>query len=61
MVNVLADLSLTDEDAPIAGMGRHNAEVRAYVRQLLEWSPADGWGPCASSLNAQCLQFRCHA
>jgi hypothetical protein len=41
-----------DETALIAGMERHNAEVRAHVpaRQLLEWSPADGWGPLCEFL-----------
>ena len=42
-----------DEDALVAGMERHNAEVRAHVpaRQLLEWSPADGWGPLCEFLD----------
>jgi hypothetical protein len=42
-----------DEDALIAGMERHNADVRAHVpaRQLLEWSPADGWGPLCEFLD----------
>jgi Sulfotransferase domain len=41
-----------DEDVLVAGMERHNAEVRAHVpaRQLLEWSPADGWGPLCEFL-----------
>ena len=41
-----------DEDALVAGMERHNAEVRAQVPacQLLEWSPADGWGPLCEFL-----------
>jgi hypothetical protein len=41
-----------DEDALVAGMERHNAEVRAHVPagQLLEWSPADGWGPLCEFL-----------
>jgi hypothetical protein len=41
-----------NEDALIAGMERHNAEVRAHVpaRQLLEWSPADGWAPLCEFL-----------
>jgi hypothetical protein len=41
-----------DEDALVAAMERHNAEVRAHVpaRQLLEWSPADGWGPLCEFL-----------
>jgi hypothetical protein len=41
-----------NEDALVAGMDRHNAEVRAHVppRQLLEWSPADGWGPLCEFL-----------
>jgi hypothetical protein len=41
-----------DEDALVAGMERHNAGVRAHVpaRQLLEWSPADGWGPLCEFL-----------
>jgi hypothetical protein len=41
-----------DEDALVAGMERHNAEVRAHVpaRQLLEWSPADGWEPLCEFL-----------
>jgi len=41
-----------NEDALVAGMERHNAEVRAHVpaRQLLEWSPADGWGPLCEFL-----------
>jgi hypothetical protein len=41
-----------NEDALIAAMERHNAEVRAHVpaRQLLEWSPADGWGPLCEFL-----------
>lgn len=41
-----------DEGALIAGMERHNADVRAHVpaRQLLEWSPADGWGPLCEFL-----------
>lgn len=42
-----------DEDALVAGMERHNAAVRAHVpaRQLLEWSPADGWGPLCEFLD----------
>ncbi len=42
-----------DEDALVAGMERHNADVRAHVpaRQLLEWSPADGWGPLCEFLD----------
>jgi Sulfotransferase domain len=42
-----------DEDALVAGMERHNAEVRAHVPagQLLEWSPADGWGPLCEFLD----------
>jgi hypothetical protein len=42
-----------DEDALIAGMERHNAAVRAHVPagQLLEWSPADGWGPLCEFLD----------
>ena len=41
-----------DEDALVAGMERHNAEVRAHVPagQLLEWSPADGWEPLCEFL-----------
>ena len=41
-----------DEDALVAGMERHNAEVRSHVpaRQLLEWSPVDGWGPLCEFL-----------
>jgi hypothetical protein len=51
-----------NEDALVAGMERHNAAVRAHVpaRQLLEWSPADGWGRCASSLNGQYPLLPCH-
>lgn len=42
-----------NEDALIAGMERHNAAVRAHVpeHQLLEWSPADGWGPLCEFLD----------
>jgi hypothetical protein len=42
-----------DEDVLIAGMERHNAAVRAHVPagQLLEWSPADGWGPLCEFLD----------
>src|ERR1700733_15064376 len=41
-----------NEDALITGMERHNADVRAHVppRQLLEWSPADGWEPLCEFL-----------
>jgi hypothetical protein len=41
-----------DEDALVAGIEQHNAEVRAAVPagQLLEWSPADGWGPLCEFL-----------
>ncbi len=41
-----------DEEALVAGMERHNAEVRAHVPagQLLEWSPADGWEPLCEFL-----------
>lgn len=41
-----------DEDALVAGMERHNSEVRANVPsgQLLEWSPADGWEPLCEFL-----------
>jgi hypothetical protein len=40
------------EDALVAGIEQHNAEVRAAVPagQLLEWSPADGWGPLCEFL-----------
>jgi hypothetical protein len=40
------------EDVLAAAMERHNAEVRAHVpaRQLLEWCPADGWGPLCEFL-----------
>lgn len=40
------------EETLAAAMERHNAEVRAHVpaRQLLEWSPADGWGPLCEFL-----------
>lgn len=40
------------EDALVAGMERHQAAVRALVpaHQLLEWSPADGWGPLCGFL-----------
>lgn len=41
-----------NEDALAAGMERHNAAVRARVpaHRLLEWSPADGWGPLCEFL-----------
>ena len=41
-----------DADAMMAAFERHNAEVRAGVPadRLLEWTPADGWGPICDRL-----------
>jgi hypothetical protein len=41
-----------DEDAAVAAMECHNAEVRAHVPadRLLEWNPADGWEPLCEFL-----------
>ena len=41
-----------DPAAMMAAFERHNDEVRARVpaAQLLEWTPADGWGPICDRL-----------
>jgi hypothetical protein len=41
-----------DEDAAKAAYERHNAAVRAAVPadRLVEWQPADGWGPLCAAL-----------
>jgi hypothetical protein len=41
-----------DAEATKAGYERHNAEVRAEVpaNRLVDWQPADGWGPLCSRL-----------
>lgn len=43
---------LNDAEATKAGYERHNAEVRAEVSadRLVDWQPADGWGPLCSRL-----------
>jgi hypothetical protein len=43
-----------DERAARAAYERHNAEVRASAPRdrLVEWSPADGWGPLCLALAA---------
>lgn len=43
----------TNKDAMIAAYERHNAEVRAEVPadRLVEWTPADGWGPICAALD----------
>ena len=42
-----------DKDAMIAAFERHNEEVRSAVPSecLLEWQPADGWGPICERLD----------
>ena len=51
-----------DEDALVAGMERHNADVRAHVpaRQLLSGLQLTDGGRCASSWNGQYPLLRCH-
>ena len=41
-----------DEAACKAAYDRHNADVRAHVPadRLVEWQPADGWGPLCAAL-----------
>lgn len=41
-----------DAEATKAAYERHNAEVRASVPadRLVEWQPADGWGPLCTAL-----------
>src|SRR5438874_1939290 len=43
---------LDDRDAAIAAYERHNADVRASAPpdRLLEWRPAEGWGPICAAL-----------
>ena len=43
---------LADKDAMISAYERHNDTVRALAPagRLLEWRPADGWGPVAAAL-----------
>jgi hypothetical protein len=42
----------SDEAACKAAYERHNDHVRATVpaEQLVEWQPADGWGPLCAAL-----------
>ncbi|MEV0234669.1 sulfotransferase family protein [Nonomuraea sp. NPDC050786] len=42
-----------DRDKVIAAYERHLAEVRATIpaHRLLEWQPADGWGPLCAALD----------
>jgi hypothetical protein len=44
-----------DEAACKAAYDQHNAHVRATVPadRLVEWQPADGWGPLCAALGAQ--------
>ena len=43
---------LDDRDAAVAAYERHNADVRATAPadRLVEWRPADGWGPLCAAL-----------
>jgi hypothetical protein len=44
--------SYTDESVAKAGYERHNAQVRRDIppERLVEWMPADGWGPLCHAL-----------
>ena len=55
MTNAMADAvgaDWGDEASCKAAYERHNAHVRATVPadQLVEWQPADGWGPLCAAL-----------
>jgi Sulfotransferase domain len=56
MIQALFDARFTraldDRAATVAAFHRHNAHVRetAPAQRLVEWRPADGWGPLCAAL-----------